>query len=87
MRRQTRSEVRALLDEARAMELLAAEAEVSPDRLQEYWSVSANLLTLVLDIEELEVSRPGASEADPEMQALRRRLRGVAARLAELAEE
>ena len=87
MPRPPRSETTALLEEARAIELLASQAEVPADRLQEYWSVSAELLTIVLDVEELQVSNEGDSEGDPAVQDLRRRLRAVAARLTELSLE
>ena len=87
MPRPPRSETTALLEEARAIELLASQAEVPADRLQEYWSVSAELLTIVLDVEELQASNGGDSEGDPVVQDLRRRLRAVAARLTELSLE
>lgn len=87
MPRPPRSETTALLEEARAIELLASQAEVPVDRLQEYWSVSAELLTIVLDVEELQASNGGDSEGDPVVQDLRRRLRAVAARLTELSLE
>lgn len=87
MPRPPRSETTALLEEARAIELLASQAEVPVDRLQEYWSVSAELLTIVLDVEELQASNGGDSEGDPVVHDLRRRLRAVAARLTELSLE
>ena len=87
MPRPPRSETTALLEEARAIELLASQAEVPADRLQEYWSVSAELLTIVLDVEELQASNGGDSEGDPVVQDLRRMLRAVAARLTELSLE
>ena len=87
MPRPPRSETTALLEEARAIELLASQAEVPVDRLQEYWSVSAELLTIVLDVEELQASNEGDFEGDPVVQDLRRRLRAVAARLTELSLE
>lgn len=66
------------------MEMLATEAEVPTDRVQEYWNVSADLISLVLDIEGYLEQRPEATYAEPEMVNLRRRLRTIAARLSEL---
>lgn len=76
-----------LLQEARALEMLADEAEVETSKLQEYWSMAADLITLVNDIEELEASNPDAGYDEPEMLALRRRVRAIASRLAEIAAE
>jgi hypothetical protein len=87
MPRPTRTEVSALLQEARAVELLAEEAEVAPESLQAYWSVSADLITLVAEIEKLQAERSGAGADDPEIFALRHRLRQVASRLMELSLE
>jgi hypothetical protein len=76
-----------LLQEARALEMLADEAEVEPSRLQEYWSMAADLITLVNDIEEFEAAHPEAGYDEPDMLALRRRVRGIASRLAQLSVE
>jgi hypothetical protein len=66
------------------MEVLANEADVPPGRIQDYWAVATDLITLVTDIEELQTTHPGATSDDPALLALRRRLRDVASRLAEL---
>jgi hypothetical protein len=79
-----RSDIDSLAQEARALELLADEAEVPPERLQQYWDVSADLIGLVTDIEELRAQTPSAGYEDPEMLALRRRVREIASSLAEL---
>jgi hypothetical protein len=67
--------------------MLAEEAEIPATRLQDYWSLSADLITLVTDIEQLGVEKPDAQYDDPEMLALRRRVRDVTSRLAELSLE
>lgn len=85
--RQTRSEIGSLLQEIRALEMLANETEVEPAKLQEYWDVAADLITLTSDVEELEASDPTASYDDPRLLAFRRRMREVASRLGELALE
>lgn len=69
------------------MELLATEAEVPTERVQDYWNVSADLISLVLDIEGYLGSRPDATDAEAEMVDFRRRLRAIAVRLAELTED
>lgn len=84
MRRSTRSEAQLLLQEARALELLADEAEVPATKLQEYWSLAADLITLVTDIEDLDASRPDVDFDDPDLLTLRRRVRDIASRLSEL---
>lgn len=87
MRRSARSEVQIILQEARALELLADEAEVPATRLQDYWSLAADLITLVADIEELDASRPDVDYDDPELLALRRRVRDIGSRLSALSLE
>lgn len=87
MPRPIKTEIASLLQEVRAMELLADEIEVSPGDLQRYWDVSADLITLATDIEEYGAMNPGAGYEEPEMLDYRRRLRGIAARLGELALE
>lgn len=87
MRRAGRSDVESLLQEARGIELLASEVEVPTERVQEYWIASADLITLVGDIERYGQEQPDAAATDPEMIELRRRLRDVAARLSELSLE
>jgi hypothetical protein len=85
--RPARSEAQVLLQEARAIEMLADETEVSPDRLQDYWALAADLITLVTDIEQHAEEHPNADFEDPEILALRRRLREIASRLAEIGME
>jgi hypothetical protein len=82
--RAARSEVAGLLQEAKAVELLAEEADIAATRLEEYWAVSADLITVVADIENLQAARPEAPVDDPEIFSLRYRLRGIISRLAEL---
>lgn len=84
MPRQPRSDVAGLLQEARALEILADEVEVEPARLQEYWSLSTDLITAVADIEATQTNQPDMGFDDPELLALRRRLRNIASRLAQL---
>jgi len=66
------------------MELLANETEVSPNRLQEYWQLSAELINLVADIEEQRACQAETAVEDAQLLDLRRRLRNLAARIAEL---
>ncbi|HLJ65779.1 MAG TPA: hypothetical protein VKX16_00285 [Chloroflexota bacterium] len=87
MTRQSRSEVAVLLQEARALELLADEAEVSPARLEEYWRLTADLINVVADIETLELDKPNADYADPQVFQLKRRLREIASTLMQLERE
>ena len=87
MPRSARPDVQLLLQEVRALEMLAEEAEVPATRLQDYWSLSADLITLVTDIEQFGGANPDAEYDDPAMLALRRRVREVASRLAELSLE
>jgi hypothetical protein len=76
-----------LLQEARAMELLADEIDIPFERVQEYWALSADLITLVADIEQLQSAEPRLSYEDPRLFELRHRLRQVAARLGALETE
>jgi glutamate 5-kinase len=76
-----------LLQEARALELLANETDLAAAHLQEYWQLAADLLVLVSDIEALEQTAPSAPEDAPQLLALRRRLREISSRLAALALE
>jgi hypothetical protein len=85
-RRPVRSDIATLLQEVRAIELLASEAEVSPERLQAYWDLSADLIALVTEVEEYERENPQASYEDPAMFTFKHRLRGITSRLAEIAE-
>jgi hypothetical protein len=79
--RATRPESDLLRQEARALELLAEEVDVPPERLEAYWDISADLLNLVADIEAYQ-ARAGHPEPDaPELLALRRRARQIASRL------
>jgi hypothetical protein len=84
MPRQVRSEIDTLLQEARAMELLANETQVPPNRLQEYWQLSADLINLVADMEEQRGSQAESATEDAQLLELRRRMRELAARIAEL---
>ena len=81
MRRAARSDVTSLLQEARALELLADETEVAPDALPAYWDIAADLITLVADIEAFGAAHPDAGYDQPELLQLRRRLREISARL------
>jgi hypothetical protein len=82
-----RSDVLTLRQEARAIELLAEEAQVAPDRLQEYWSLSMELITLVGEIEEFTAAQPNATFEDQAMIDLRRRLRVLAGTITEVSED
>jgi hypothetical protein len=84
LRKTARSDIDSLAQEAQALELLADEADVPPEHLQQYWDISADLIGLVTDIEELRAQRPNAGYEEPEMLALRRRIRQIAFRLGEL---
>jgi hypothetical protein len=79
--------VQLLLQEVRAIELLAEEAEIPPTRLQDYWQLSADLITLATDIDQFGGEHPDAEYDDPSVLALRRRVRDLASRLAELSLE
>jgi hypothetical protein len=83
--RRARSDIALLLQEVHAIELLASEAEISPDRLQAYWDLSADLISLVTDVEEYEREHPEASYEDPTMFTFKHRLRTITSRLAEIA--
>jgi len=83
--RPVRSDIAALLQEIRAIELLASEADVSPERLQAYWDLSADLIALVTDVEEYERANPMAGYDDPAMFTFKHRLRGITSRLADVA--
>ena len=49
--------------------------------------MAADLITLVSDIEAFEAANPDAGYDEPEMLALRRRVRGIASRLAQFSSE
>jgi hypothetical protein len=85
--RTTRSDIHALLQEARAIELLTTEADIAAAGLQDYWDLSADLIALVTDIEDYERQHPDASYQDPSLFALKHRLREITSRLAEMTEE
>lgn len=87
MPRTTRTESAVLLGEARAIEIYADSVSVQPERLPEYWNASADLITLVADIEEMHGRINQPDEDDPELLALRHRLRVLAARFADLDSE
>jgi hypothetical protein len=74
------------MQEARAIEIFASEIGVSPEHTQEYWELSTRLITLVADIEELNGRVQQPDEDDPELLALRRRLRDITSRLTEIGE-
>jgi hypothetical protein len=84
MPRRVRSDIETLLQEARAMEMLANEADVPIESMHEYWSLSADLITLVTDIEEYQGEHPFAEYDDPNVFTLKHRLRNVASRLGEM---
>lgn len=84
MRRSHRSDIDTLVQEARAVEMLANEAEVEPNRLQEYWALAADLITLTADIEAYGADSPDATYEDPQLLELRRRLRQITSRLADI---
>jgi hypothetical protein len=84
MPRLSRSDAAMLLQEARAMELLANEVEVTFERMQDYWTLAADLITLVADIEQLQVEHPDVTYEDPQLFSLKQRLRGIASRLGSL---
>jgi hypothetical protein len=84
MPRVSRSDIGTLLQEARAMELLANEVEVPFERTQDYWTLAADLITLVADIEQLQVEHPEVTYEDPQLFSLKQRLRGIASRLGSL---
>lgn len=69
------------------MELLANEIEVPPERLQEYWNVSAELINLVSDIELFGEENPHAEPDDVRVKQLRRRVRIIASHLTSLPED
>lgn len=69
------------------MEVLANEADVAPDRVQDYWLLATDLITLVAEIEDLQQSNPHLGYDDPALLALRRRLREISSRLTELSWE
>jgi hypothetical protein len=81
------SAIAQLLEETRALELLASEADIAPDRLQDYWSLSADLINLVGEIEELQHEAPFTAVDDPRLLDLTRRARNIAGRLTEMALE
>jgi hypothetical protein len=83
--RSHRSDIDALVQEARAVEMVANEAEVEPTKLQEYWAIAADLITLAADIEAYQQTSPDAGYDDPQLLDLRRRLRQITSRLADVA--
>jgi hypothetical protein len=85
MARRARSDIATLLQEIRAIELLASEAEIPAERLQDYWTLSADLIALVTEVEEYAQDHPNASYEDPSMFAFKHRLRAITSRLAEIA--
>jgi len=87
MPRASKSAAEVLSQEARAMELLANEIEVPPERLQEYWDVSSELINLVSDIQVFGEMNPDAQPDDIDVKELRRRIRFIAAHLTSLPED
>jgi hypothetical protein len=81
-----KSELEALLREVRALETLAEEADIEGNRLEDYWDVSAELITLVTDIE-LQAAELPADLDDDDLVELQRRVRHVASCLAEISVE
>ena len=69
------------------MELFANDIEIPIERTQEYWDVSAELITLVVEIEAFVEANPGARADEPDMLQLRHRLRSIGSRFAELSLE
>lgn len=86
MPRGARSDIEMLMQEARAIELLADQTDPSPHTQQRYWDICADLLNLVTDIEHLHTARPTVTYEDPELLVLKRRLREIASRLATVGE-
>jgi predicted nucleotidyltransferase len=84
MPRAHRSDIDTLVQEVRAVEMLANEAEVEPTKLQDYWAIAADLITLSADIEAYQRASPHASYEDPALLELRRRLRQITSRLADV---
>lgn len=82
-----RSDVESLKQEVRAMEMLANEADVPLERMPEYWDLAADLIALSTDVAEFEATQPRTTFLDPDMLALRRRIRYIASRLSELSLE
>lgn len=66
------------------MELLANEVDVSVERMQQYWVIAADLITLVTEIEELQAEEPNVTYEDPRLFALKHRLREIASKLGAL---
>ncbi len=87
MPRSTRSEVELLVQEVRAMEMLANEVEVSPERMQDYWATATELVSLATDVQELAAARRTVAPDDAEVLTVRRRIREIAARLEEMSLE
>ncbi len=87
MPRSARTDVSTLVQEVRAMELLANEVEPPVNRIEAYWAVSADLITLASDVEILAIEDPEATNDDSRLLSLRRRLRVIGANLAELSLE
>jgi hypothetical protein len=84
MPRAARSDIDTLRQEAQAIELLASEADIAADKLEEYWNLSADLIALVTDIEEYRSEQPHAGYDDPVMFTFKQRLRAIVSRLAEM---
>lgn len=84
MPRSARSEAYFLQQEVRAIELLASETEVPASEMDEYWALSIDLVKLATDVEQYVADAPGADENDPELLALRHRIRAITARLGAL---
>jgi hypothetical protein len=87
MGRQSRTPVGSLLQEVRAIELLASETEVEPHHLQEYWQLSTELIALSTEAEQFASEFPLAAEDDARVLDLRHRLRAIAAQLVRISAE
>lgn len=85
MPRATKSDISLLLQEAHAIELVASEADVPLERIEEYWTLSTELIALVTEIEQFQVERPDATYEDPTMFTFKHRLRAITSTLADLA--
>jgi type II secretory pathway component PulM len=84
MPRAPRSEVGQLLQEVRGLEVLASEAEIEPNRLQDYWQLSTDLVALAMEVESLDAGPADGEVGDERLLALRHRARDIGARLAEM---
>lgn len=87
MPRPAKSDVASLLQEVHAIEMVASDSDVPLERIEEYWSLSTDLIALVAEIEEFGATHPDASYDDPTMFTFKHRLRAITSTLAELSLE